>query len=84
MAAPFAEALAKDQTVVAEAQQGLEQDRILPGTGRGTVRRTVERSTPPIGPTTMTLRAMVPLPVPGRIFGAGIVHQICFTSSGMS
>ncbi len=46
--------------------------KILPGTGRGTVRRTVEggvgiHSAWCMGKAPSTMLRMVPLPVPGRI-----------------
>jgi hypothetical protein len=46
--------------------------KILPGTGRGTMRSMVEgvrhqRIPLPGAPSTTSLRAAVPLPVPGRI-----------------
>ena len=84
VAAPFAEPLPEDQAVVAEAEKGFEEHQILPGTGRGTMRSMVEGPGRLIGPTTTSLRAAVPLPVPGRNFGFGTSHQMCFTSSGMS
>ena len=45
--------------------------KILPGTGRGTVRRTVEgashkRCTQPHAPSTTPLRVAVPLPMNGE------------------